>query len=431
MNEDVSLHKVLDKFLHKLEALHEIQPLVMAMSFSAKKSSKKQHTEFLKENGEIAEETDEYTRYNLPSKHLRLSARLSRKGKRASTAYKLLPRNFLVSYVSEYDAFLGDLIKQLLLLKPEIIDSSEKNISLSDLMELGSVESARSHMIEKEVETVLRKSHNDQFDWLEKTFSIPLRKGLDAWPGFIELTERRNLFVHCDGIVSTQYKLVCGRHKVKLDGVDVGEQLTVNRNYLNSSYEYLYEIGVKLSQVLWRKLCPDDLERAEGSLSHVTFELLASEKYDLAANILEFSTTGLKKWGSESIRRIYVVNLAIAYKNSEKEKEALRILNNEDWSACGDNYQICVAVLKDDFELAVKIMHRIGPDGLVKEVDYIEWPAFKQFRELEKFKQAYTEIFGKEPILTEEISSGNEDSAEINSIQKIGTRNSIKGVRAL
>lgn len=410
MTEEVNLHRVLDTYLHKLEALHEIFPLVMTMSFAAQKAEKGKHLDFLKKHGKVAEATEEYTRYDLPSEHLRLSARLSRKAKRAATAYDLLPRNFLVSYVSEYDAYLGELIRNLLLLKPEIIDSSEKNISLSDLMSLGSVEAARSHMIEKEVESVLRKSHSEQFNWLEKTFSLTLRKDLEVWPTFIELTERRNLFVHCDGIVSSQYLKVCGNAKLA-PLPDIGEQLKVNKGYLNKSYESLYEIGVKLCHVLWRKIRPDDIENAENSLSHVTYELLANEKYSLAVKLLEFASASLKRWQSDGARKIYIVNLAIAYKNSGRAEDCLRIINSEDWSACGDNYQICISVLKDDFEEAVKIMYRIGSDGVVKEADYIEWPAFKVFREYEGFKNAFIKIFGREPILTEEVESVSDDTS--------------------
>lgn len=93
----------------------------------------------------------------------------------------------MVSFVSEYDSFLGQLIKQILRFKPEIIDSKDKSISLSDLVNLGSVEAAREKIFAKEVESILRSSHADQFSWMEKAFDIPLTKGLDSWPVFIEL----------------------------------------------------------------------------------------------------------------------------------------------------------------------------------------------------------------------------------------------------
>ena len=78
----------------------------------------------------------------------------------------------------------------------------------------------REKIFAKEVESILRSSHSDQFLWMERVFSIPLTKGLESWPSFIELTERRNLFVHCDGVVSDQYINVCKNNKVVL-GSDI------------------------------------------------------------------------------------------------------------------------------------------------------------------------------------------------------------------
>lgn len=110
-------------------------------------------------------------------------------------------------------------------------------------------------IIEKEVETVLRNSHVEQFDWLESKFGIPLRKGLDSWPTFVETTERRNLLVHTGGIVSSQYIKNCKEHKVAFgNDLKPGSELHVDAEYVAKAYFCIFEIGVKLAHVLWRKL---------------------------------------------------------------------------------------------------------------------------------------------------------------------------------
>ena len=412
MSESLELHEIVDNYIHKLVALHEVFPYQMMMADTVSHESAKKHKAFLDENGEKIEEDGQTTSYKLDYKSVVRSSRLGRRSDRAKTVLDLLPRNFVVSYVSEYDAYLGQLITQILRFKPEIIDSKDKSISLSDLVALGSVEAARDKIFSKEVESILRSSHADQFSWMESSFSIPLNKGLDSWPFFIELTERRNLFVHCDGVVSEQYLNVCRKHKVPIDDqVVVGERLQANKKYIKQSYEVLYEIGIKLSQVLWRKLSPNDLEKAESSLSNFTFELLIEENYKLAKNLLDFACCGLKKWGSEGSRLVYVINRAIAYKFSGDNEKCLSILDDEDWSACGDNYNLCVAVLRSDFELARSIMLRIGSSGSVTEVDYAEWPCFKEFRASEEFTSAFTQVFGYPPTTIEQVD--NEDTNEV------------------
>lgn len=89
---------------------------------------------------------------------------------------------------------------------------------------------------------------------MENNFKIPLREGLEVWAKFIEITERRNLFVHCDGIVSKQYLEVCNKHGFDFSKpLSVGEKLDVVPDYFESAYECLFEVGVKLGHVLWRK----------------------------------------------------------------------------------------------------------------------------------------------------------------------------------
>lgn len=406
MAENLEIHEIVDGYIHKLEALHEVIPYQMTMAAAVAYQSAKKHKKFLDDNAEKLEEDGETTSYKLDFKISGRSSRLGRRSDRAKTVLDLLPRNFVVSFVSEYDSFLGQLITQILRFKPEIIDSKDKSISLLDLVNLGSIEAARDKIFAKEVESILRSSHADQFYWMEKAFCVPLTKGLQSWSIFIELAERRNLFVHCDGVVSEQYLNVCKRHDVKFDPeIVVGKRLQADKNYLRQSYEVLYEVGIKLSQVLWRKLSPGDLEKAESSLSHFTYELLIEENYRLAKNLLDFACCTLKKWDSEGSRLVYVVNRALAYKFSGDNETCQKILESEDWSACGDNYQLCVAVLKDDFEKAKALMVRIGSTGSVSEVDYAEWPCFKDFRSSDEFISAFTEVFGHPPSTIEQVDN--------------------------
>ncbi len=410
MPKHLELHNIVNSYLHKLIALHEVVPYQMWMATTVSQESTKKHKAFLDEKAEKIEENDESTSYKIGFKDVRRSSRLGLRSDRAKTVLELLPRNFVVSFVSEYDSYLGQLITEILKFKPEIINSKDKNISLSDLISLGSIEAAREKIISKEVESLLRSSHSEQFSWMETTFSIILTKGLDSWPKFIEMTERRNLFVHCDGIVSEQYINSCRKHKVELGKeVLVGSKLQANKKYLRQSYEVLYEIGLKLSQVLWRKLSPDNLQKAEQSLSYFVYELLIEENYRLAQELLDFACCTLKKWNSEGERLVYVVNRALAYKFSGNNEKCQSILSSQDWSACGDNYNLCVSVLQDDFVKAKELMVRIGSSGIVDEVSYTEWPCFKEFRETDHFITGFTEVFGYPPTAIQQIDNDQVD----------------------
>ena len=376
----------------------------MAMIYMAQKTEHRKKSTFLSENGEVIEENEEFKRYKLSLENERMASRLDKKERRAKTALEILPSKILISFVSEYDAFLGSLVRTILEAKPEKLNSGEKQIPFSTLKDLESIDAAFNYIISKEVETLLRKSHSDQFDWLETLCSIPLRKGLDSWSTFIELTERRNLLVHCDGIVSEQYLQKCKKNGVTLSNeITIGSKLGVDRRYLDSVYHCLYEIPVKLTQVLWRKIFKDEVTDADASLINISFELIHEEQYELAQRLLDFGTKTLKSWGSDSSRRTLIINRAQAYYHDEQVSTCHEILNKEDWSSCSDDFQLCVKVLKENYEESREIMLRIGKSGPVAEADYIDWPVFRKFRDTKIFKKSFEEIFGKTPINTSDL----------------------------
>ena len=113
----------------------------------------------------------------------------------------LLPETFLVALVSQYDAFLGGLVRALMAGRPEVAKGSSTSLTFAELATFDSIEAAREFVIAAEVEALLRQSHSEQFNGLEEKFGVKLRKDLLEWPDFIELTERRNLFVHARGVV--------------------------------------------------------------------------------------------------------------------------------------------------------------------------------------------------------------------------------------
>jgi hypothetical protein len=162
-------------------------------------------------------EEGEFETYRLSIEHLGELTRRIERANSIRSEVDSLPNMFFVGLVSAYDKFLSDIIRAIFIARPEFLSSSERNLSFKDLIEIGSVEAARERIIEKEIETVIRKSHAEQIKWLESKLNMTLTKGLDIWPDFIEICERRNLFSHTGGVVSEQYIKICKEH-----GCDLG-----------------------------------------------------------------------------------------------------------------------------------------------------------------------------------------------------------------
>jgi hypothetical protein len=385
----ISVGDELNRYTRQIYALSSAFPFVTTFLTAANQAMSKQHNDYLDKFGE--REGDSYT---LTPEYSFDFNKIRKKLEGTTTASQIVPRSLLVSLVSIFDSFLGRLIGALYAVKPEMMNSSERSLTFAQLLEFPDVVSARGFILEKEVESVLRQSHAEQFKWLENKFNIPLRKDLPSWPTFIELTERRNLFVHTDGVVSSQYLKICKEHGLALNsGLKVGDQIDVSDEYFDTAYECAFEIGVKLAHVLWRKIAQKELETADNNLAAITYELIAEEKYKLAINILDFATCVLKKYANEHMRRVFIVNRAQAYKWSGNPRKANEILHTEDWTATSDIFRLCNAALQDDFSKASELMRKVGP-GKDHKVNYKDWPIFKEFRKSTEFSLTYEEIFG-------------------------------------
>lgn len=311
----------------------------------------------------------------------------------------LLPEVMLIGLVSAYDSFLTKLLRVIFLSHEQIILTSEKTLKFSELSEFKSIEEARNVLIDREIESVLRDSHQDHFKWMENKFSMKLKSDLSVFPKFIELCERRNLMTHTGGFVSAKYLDNCRNHNALLPDIELGTKLTVDNEYYSIAVNVVCEIGIKLCYVLWRKFAKDERGKADSRLNEFCYDLIVRRNYNVAEAILRFGSQVLEKGGSDSCRRMMIINLANALRLQERKVEANKLLDSEDWSAVSDEFAISVAAVRSDFDKLIFLMEKIGPRGKPNAEDYRTWPVFRGLRSNERFKKAFHDVFG-EPIVS-------------------------------
>ena len=176
-------------------------------------------------------------------------------------------------------------------------------------------------VVASEIDGVLRSSFDDQVGWIERRASVDkIETNHKDWPLLIEVLERRNLFVHAAGVVNQQYLSAAKKHSFpSYEKLRIGEELGVNDEYFSRAVDLIADFGVKLIQVVWRKLLLDETQQADRRLTDFAYELLVRGKYKLAISILEFGST-LRNLSSERIRRMLIVNLANATSFSATQK---------------------------------------------------------------------------------------------------------------
>lgn len=396
--EQKDFEKEINLFIDHIDSLYQTSPVVNMILKVTQMTSEKKRQDYVNEKGIIGKDEDGNETTKLDFKHINKYLDLDKRAQNSFLAERLIQRNFIVSLVSQFDAYVGSLIRKIFIIKPELLNGSERNLTFSKLSEYASIDEAKEYIIEKEIESVLRDSHYNQFKWLENKLSMTLTKDLPSFCDFIEITERRNLFVHSNGVVSSQYISVCNKHKYQFDTViAAGEELTVDKKYFTKAYQVLFEIGTKLSQVIWRKLLSDDLENADMSLNEILYRLLQRKEYKLAIDLSEFATTILKNYSSQEFKLMFIVNKAQSYKWNGQNEICSKMLKSMDWSAMSDKFKLSKAILLDDFETVYRLMKKIGKDqDEISQESYKEWPLFNTIRQEEKFKEIYKEIFDEE-----------------------------------
>ena len=400
----VQIAEETDGLVEHLDSLQSTLPLLMIISAGMLEHEKEEIQKYEEDHALSVNETKESRTVTLTPATFTPYKRLSRRFDKANRATILLPEAFVVALVSQYDAFLGGVVRALLMGRSEIVNATDRSIPFAKLVEFDSIAAARTAIINEDVEALLRRSHSEQFSWLESRFNLELRKELQEWTDFIELTERRNLFVHARGVVSRQYLDVCRKHRVKFEPEPAtGDTLPVTPKYFVRAHRCVLAIGVMLGHVLWRKVLPDCRQQADKHLNSVCYELLVEGRYELAARLLDSAATTIKTFASEELRRMMVVNQAQAYKWRGMGEKCVEIMKDEDWSASEDRFKLADFVLRDDVQASVRIMKRMGAThDAVSKQSYRDWPLFREIRKAEKFRTTYREVFG-EPLEQVEV----------------------------
>lgn len=409
MKEKVQFDIAIEKFLNNIESLRSALPIVIKQVIKERNQANSDYQNFLKEECEFKKEENHYW---ISPENIRKWTDLKKEATSSTLSVSILNRSFLISLVSQFDTYVGDLMNCVFDKRPDLIDNSERQLTYLELKTFDKIDDARTFIIEKEIESVLRESHTEQFKWFEKKLKVKLHEDLPIWSTFIEVTQRRNLFVHNDGKVTSQYLNVCNQNSVPLnENIKLGIKLNSTTKYFEKAYNCFFEVALKLNQVLRRKLCPKEIELADKSFLNITFELVVNKQYSLAKELYDFAYKYIKNISKKDLELRIHLNRAQTYKWLGDNETCKKIIGENDWSATNDLFKLASQVLSDDFENAVSTMKLIGNnDKIINKAFYRDWPTFMEFRETTEFKKTYKEIYGEDNIIVEGTELNKDDA---------------------
>ena len=314
-----------------------------------------------------------------------------------SKIVEIVIKSLFVGMFSEYDSFIGDLLKAIYRIKPDLYKGIKREISLSDLLGFENIEEIKRDILEKEIDTFRRDSYIEQFAVLEQKFNIKTLRAFDEWPVFVEMGQRRNLMTHNDGMVSQQYIQVCTKEGVKFeDKPTIGYKFDLPVEYIGNVMLVISKVGFMLAHTLWRKIAPDQIHLSHGAMNRSIYSLLEQKRWTVAAAFGEFALTDpMRREIREVDLKIRIINHAISLKKLNRKDDVAKLIQSVDWSASIREFALAIMVLEERYEKAAELMKNIGRNGeFLDELAYHKWPLFDDFRGTVEFQKTYEAIYG-------------------------------------
>jgi hypothetical protein len=391
------IEKALNAFLDAMDCIRRTRSTVIPRTAEWAKGELKRHQKQIEKfEKHLADDGNTYEIQSAHDAAELLDAQRAFREFRPIQMFGMLERSLFSQIFSEFDAFTGALLTAIYTNRTDLLKGISREVSLSELLQFENLDAVKLNMLEKEIETFRRASYPEQFAVLAKKFGFATLTEFEEWGEFNELAQRRNLLTHNGGRVSEQYLLVCEREGHKFsEKPKLGEMLSPDGAYFTRAVILLSKVGFMLAHTLWRKLFSKDFQTQSQAINTTIYSILEQRRWRTAAELARFSLSPQIAKGIPDIdSRIRLVNCAIAYKFSDRDAEARKLLGSLDWTATYRDFKLAVAVLRDEFRDAASLMREIGKTGeLINQVAYHQWPLFYRFRESEAFQLAYAQIY--------------------------------------
>ena len=305
-------------------------------------------------------------------------------------------RNIIVGIVSLFDDFLMDVLMVAFKENPEWLKKPDKKLSYKEILEASSLEELKQDLIYREVHQLMKDSHHAQVAFLDSRLKMGIEENFEGWPSFLEVTERRNLFVHNGGCVNKIYIANAKKYGFPLNSKNTeGIPLTASDEYVNNTIDCLYELTVRIAQAAARRLFPNCVEDADKTLNNPAVALMSDERWALAEKIFSYALGIPDQLRSGAEYKYYsLINLCIALKFSGKN--FADELHSIDWNPMHPKYHFAVAILEDRFDDATQLMKSETVLNAIPKESFLYWPLLKAFRETPQFIQAFNELFSSD-----------------------------------
>ncbi|OBX22192.1 MULTISPECIES: hypothetical protein [Bizionia] len=305
----------------------------------------------------------------------------------------LLYTNSLISLLSNVEWFFSQILHYYYDEHPESAGVQKRTLTLKDLKTFSSVDDAEKYLIDVKIDEVLRGNFESWASLLKEEIGLGLGYLKPVMDELIEIYQRRNLFVHNGGVVNSIY---ISKVKESLrKNIDVGDQLEVDKNYLENSICQLQKAFILIGAELWKKLNPEDEKRGE-ILGEIVYENLLHSRWDICEGLCYFSINDSQINPVDKV--IAQINYWLCKKETDDYKSIEKEINKADYSDKKEIFQLGLFALRGETEKLINILQIVLETNQTNIERLEEFPILREYRETAEYKEfkAQSKFFKEE-----------------------------------
>lgn len=290
----------------------------------------------------------------------------------------ILYQSTLINLVVFFEILIGKLIKQRLISYPKSGGIENKSLTLSEINSLGSIENALDYLIDSEVESVLRKKYEDWIEYFKKNMNVNVDALNQKNNMIVEITQRRNLFVHNKGIINNIYlKKVDPSFTV---GLEIGNTIKITEDYLYQSLDLIEHIGIILAMEAWIAIDKKSEVRVE-LINDLAFNYLEGGRWELANDLYKLILKD--KASTSQDKSIANINVWLCVKRLGKFDSIREEVVKADYSDRQSNIKLSYYALLNNKEKVFELLEEVLRNYDEEEVrmNILRWPVLAEYKE--------------------------------------------------
>ena len=145
----------------------------------------------------------------------------------SSNLYSLMSENLLTELISIFENYLQSLLNYLLLEKPELALSKEKQINASELLRHNNLEDLKISLIDEKVRQIMYRSIKNIIQFLSRGFQVKFEFDDTIFQNLYYWKAVRNILIHNRGMVNEDFAASVKELKIEKEFV-IGERIDHN-----------------------------------------------------------------------------------------------------------------------------------------------------------------------------------------------------------